>query len=182
MSDKELLNHTYEEIEAITKKQTSPILLAIIGIIVGSFLYTNVPRVINTDFHDINSSDVEYIAIWYNAYSNEIGRYVMNFDTYYNDNDYNLDEILTVISKYDYKVRPKTFAGIQTRYDMGGNASLTFNVICSNSRVDVKLCENGDVWVDMIAYKMDSDEAKTLMTEIINWSGIDEIDEENDFY
>lgn len=166
MTDKELQNISYEEIESITKKQTTPIILAIIGVIVISFLFTNIPRVINTNFYDINSDDLISISINHHYYSNQLNKYEQVNTTILRDSE-TFDKIVSTISKYDYNVIAQTFMGFQSGFGTSGDImSLFFNYGDSFKSVSLY---NNRVQVDNIAYKMDSDKVNTLISEISSY-------------
>lgn len=174
MADKELQKTSYEEIKALTKKQTTPIIFAIVGVIVINFLFTNIPRVVNTNFYDINSDELVSILINYTYYSSQSNRYEYGDATIEKGNE-SFAGVVDIISKYDYDVTTKTFMGIQSNYTTSGiNMRLFFNY--GDSYKVVSLFDS-TVHVDGIAYKMDNDKVNALINEIITLSGVDEIDE-----
>lgn len=154
---------TYEEIQKQTQKQTRPIIFIIISIFLVSFLYTNIPRVINTNFYDINSDDLNSISIDYHYYSNELNRYESHSSTI-SKGSQAFNDIVDVISKYDYHVRLKTFMGLQQSFSSsGGTIGLFFNY--GDDYKSVRL-SNDNLIIDGILYKIDATESEELMQKI----------------
>ncbi len=157
-------NLSYQKIEDLTKKQTKPIIVLIIIILIVSFLYTNIPRVMNTNFHDINPNDLNSITINYHYYSNDLNEYVYENVTVEQGSE-NFNGIVDTFSKYDYDVTLKTFFGVQSSFSTSGNM-MSLYINYGKKYNYVTLYENR-ISIDGIVYKIDLEENKRMMDEII---------------
>lgn len=153
-------NNTYEEIQKLTKKQTRPIIFIIISIILISFLTTNIPRVINTNFYDIDSNDLNSISISYSYYSNELNQYSHENVTISRDSEV-FNDVISLISRYDYKVSLKTFMGLQQSFSSSGNI-MTIFLNYGNDYKYISLYNNRVV-INGVSYKMDFEQVDELI-------------------
>lgn len=172
MEIKDTKNLSNEEIDAITKKQTFPIIISIVVIIVVSILVVNVPRVINCNFYDFNADDFQSIGINYNYFDVDKEMYIHESVTLDNGED-ELLAIIDVISQYDYNITSKTFFGYATSImGQGGDTMLSLSLADNDNNLSsITLTSSGDMIVNQVAYKMKSDDATKFITTLIEITG-----------
>lgn len=162
---------TNQEIKDITKKQTKPIIFLMIIVILISFLITNIPRITDCNFNDVNTNNVVSMSINYNYFSTVESRY--NHEHVVLDSlNSEFDNVLNEISKYEYDVTFKTFMGFQNSFSTSGDSCLITLAYNDLDIKQVKLSRAGDIQVNGISYKMDKGDVSNLIDEILNYSDI----------
>lgn len=151
--------------KSFNKNQAIAILVVVTCIIGVIFITGAVSRITNCNFHNIGSQGIDELTIMLN-YANDVAPIEVSLS------GDEAEDMLNILSKYDYGWTNKSFFGTSTSISGEENGLDLIHIIMqsdSKRTNSILMLSNGEMKVSDVNYNMARDKATMLISEVSSY-------------